>query len=100
MVDLIQELRERATDGDAYGSLETLEKIEIEMRTDRALLKEVLSPPVLTEMHNLLAEELGVNRKHMQVRRRVEQPKTRAMLFVKAMIVGVKHCESMVQKGQ
>jgi hypothetical protein len=99
MVNLVDELRERAGSGDAYGSLETLEKIEIEIRSNPELLKEVLSPPVLTELHNLLVEKLNVNRKHMQIRKRVTQPKTRGMLFVKAMIVGVKHCESMVQKG-
>ena len=100
MVNLIDEMRNHVNDGDAYKSLETLEKIEIEIRTNPELLKEILSPPVLTELHTMLAEKLKVNRKHMQVRRRVEQPKTRGMLFVKAMIVGVKHCESMVQKGQ
>jgi hypothetical protein len=99
MVNLVDELRERTNAGDAYGSLETLEKIEIEIRTNPELLKEILSPPVLTELHETLEEKLGVNRRHMQVRKRVTQPKTRGMLFVKAMIVGVKHSESMVSKG-
>ena len=99
MVDLIDELKDEIRNKDADKSLAMLEKVEMGMRTDIDLLNKFLSPATITELQAMLVEHLSVNQRHMQLRRRVPVAKTRAMLFVKAMIVGVKHCESMVQKG-
>ncbi len=99
MVDLIEELKTEIRSGNAETTLAKLEQVEMGIRTNAELLNEVLAPATLTGLHAMLVENLGVNQRHMQLRRRVPVAKTRGMLFVKAMIVGVKHCESMVQKG-
>ncbi len=99
MVDLIDELKDEIRSGNAETTLAKLEQVEMGIRTNIDLLNKVLAPAILTELHKMLVEHLGVNHRHMQLRRRVPVAKTRAMLFLKAMIVGVNHCESMVQKG-
>jgi glycerophosphoryl diester phosphodiesterase len=99
MVALVEKLKEDILVG-AEETLATLEEIEANVTRDIELLNEILSPPVITELHEMLVDHLKVNQRQMRLRRRVPVAKTRALLFVKAMIVGVKHCESMVQKSK
>lgn len=95
MVALIDTLKESIDNGDAPATLETLETIDKELPGNQELMAELLRPQTLTGIHQAMVEKLKVNQRHLKIRR-VPLPKTRAMLFVKAMINGVKNCESMV----
>lgn len=65
-------------------------KSQIENNTgDLAQL--IVSPAVITELHNMLIDNLGVVRRTMQLRARVPHPHRRALLFVQAMINGVNY---------
>jgi len=100
MVAIIEKLKTNILDNNAEAVLEDLEQLEAEARSDGTVMKAVLSPPVITELHELLEEHLGVNRRLMQIRRGNHSPKSRAILFIMAMKMGVSKSESMVQKGK
>jgi len=96
MVALVEKLKAAIIDKNAHEALATLERIVEIVRTDAELLQAILSPPVITELHQLLVDHLNVNRRHIQVRRRLPAARSRATLFVRCMIAGVKNCEFMV----
>jgi hypothetical protein len=54
---------------------------------DMALI--ITHPPVITELHQLLVEHMKVHPKAMMLKRRIENRKKRAYLFMQAMINGV-----------
>ena len=99
MVAIIEKLKADILDNNAEAVLEDLEQLEAESRSNAEVMKAILSPPVITEIHKMLVEHLGVNQRFMQIRRGNHTPKSRAVLFIMAMKVGVNKSESMVQKG-
>lgn len=56
----------------------------------------ITHPPIITELHKLIVEHMGVNQKNMQLRRRIDNRKRRAQLFLQAMMNGI----SMVNTGE
>lgn len=57
--------------------------------TDDETMAELTSPAVITELHEMLVEHLGVNQRLMQLRNRVPHRRRRAALFAQAMLNGV-----------
>jgi len=100
MVAIIEKLKANILDNDAEAVLEDLEQLEAEARSHVEVLKTILSPPVITEIHKMLVENLGVNQRFMQIRRGNHTPKSRAVMFIRGMKIGVGKSESMVQKGK
>jgi hypothetical protein len=89
---IIQELKDAIKERNISLVSEKLAQLEQEVHSNPQVLVEFLKPVTITELHKLL-KEMGVNPRLMQVRRRVAMPKPRAILFLKAMQIGVKHCE-------
>ena len=60
---------------------------------DDELIREIVDPEVISELHELLVEYLGVNPKAMKLKQRVPLRARRARLFVQAMKAGVNKVE-------
>lgn len=68
-------------------TLMVLESIETSL--DDELIAQITQPNVITELHDLLVEHLGVNPKAMKLGKRIPLRKQRAILFLRAMKNGV-----------
>lgn len=69
--------------------IEYMEALKSECLTTVELSNTVTTPVVITELHKMLVEHMGVNQRAMQLRNRVPNTTRRAMLFLQAMINGV-----------
>lgn len=58
---------------------------------DDNLALELTVPAVITELHQMLVEHLGVNQRLMQLRVKVPHRRKRAILFSQAMLNGVNY---------
>jgi len=56
---------------------------------DDQLIREITNPEVITELHAMLIEFLGVNPQAMKLKKRVALRHRRAILFLRAMKAGV-----------
>lgn len=69
--------------------IEYMEALKSECLTTVELSNTVTTPVVITELHKMLVEHMGVNQRAMQLRNRIPNTTRRAMLFLQAMINGV-----------
>ena len=86
---IIQELKDAILAKNVELVKEKLTELEQAIHTDVAVMVEFLKPVTITELHKLLKEELEVNPRRLQIRKRVSMPKPRAILFVKSLQAGV-----------
>lgn len=86
----IENLKEAILSKDQAAVLESLAELKVALNGNTALVDQITSPPVITELHNMLVEHLGVHPRAMMLRARVPGRVRRAVLFVQAMENGVK----------
>jgi hypothetical protein len=88
---LIENFIEKIETGDAEKSLEALDLIieKLGEGTDEDLRNEILTPTIITNLHELLIEHLDVPPRAMQLNRRFPNANVRAMMFAKAMHNGI-----------
>jgi len=87
---MINELKAAIIADDKEKVRTLLVKISEEIAKGHAdLINEITTPAVITELHSLLSEHLGVPPRTMMVKGRVTTRRGRASLFCRAMISGV-----------
>jgi len=84
-------LREVIRKGSKNQTLMVLDSIIDTIDEDMAKL--IVDPSVISELHELLVEHLGVNPRAMKLKGRVALRMRRAMLFLRAMRNGVSKVE-------
>lgn len=88
---LLEYFKEKIEEGDAEKAIAAIDMVHEKLQTDPELVKEVLDPAIITELHALLIEHLDVAPRAMQLNRRFPNANTRAVMFVKAMRNGLQH---------
>ena len=88
---LLENLKEKIEEGDADKALVAIDLVIEKIPTDGDLMTEILSPAIITELHELLIEHLEVAPRAMQLNRRFPNSRTRAVMFAKAMRNGIVH---------
>lgn len=88
---LLEYFKEKIEEGDAEKAIAAIDMVHEKLQTDPELVKEVLDPAIITELHALLIEHLDVAPRAMQLNRRFPNTNTRAVMFVKAMRNGLQH---------
>lgn len=88
---LLENFKEKIEEGDAEKALAALDLVIEKLPVDGDLITEILSPAIITELHELLIEHLAVPPRAMQLNRRFPNSKTRAVMFAKAMHNGISH---------
>ncbi len=88
---LLENFKEKIEEGDAEKAIVAIDMVHDKLQTDPDLVKEVLDPTIITELHALLIEHLDVTPRAMQLNRRFPNANTRAVMFVKAMRNGISH---------
>ena len=88
---LIENFIEKIETGDSQKSLDAIDLIIEKLDSDVDLVAEILNPAIITNLHELLIEHLGVAPRAMQLNRRFANPGVRALMFSKAMRNGVNH---------
>ncbi len=86
----IQKLKETILTKDSAAVLAALGELKNAINGNDALVDEITNPTVITELHNMQVEQLGVHPRMMMLRTRVPGRVRRAVLFVQAMENGVK----------
>ena len=89
MHKLIEDLKTHATAKDMEGAKATLLEMRTTVLQDKVLIGEIVQPAIISELHNLLIENFGVNTRAMQLKARVPRTASRALLFVRAMENGL-----------
>ena len=87
-VDMLKEVIEKGSKNQTLMVLDNL--IE---HFDDDLAKEIADPSVISELHDMLVEHLGVLPRAMKLKARVPLRNRRAMLFLRAMRNGVNKVE-------
>jgi hypothetical protein len=88
---LLENLKEKIEEGNADKALVAIDLVIEKLPEDGDLITEILSPVIITELHELLIEHLEVAPRAMQLNRRFSNSKTRAVMFAKAMRNGIVH---------
>ena len=88
---LIENFIEKIETGDSQKSLDAIDLIIEKLDSDIGLVAEILNPAIITNLHKLLIEHLGVAPRAMQLNRRFANSGVRALMFTKAMRNGVQH---------
>jgi hypothetical protein len=88
---LLENFKEKIEDGDSQKALDALDLVIEKLPEDGDLITEILTPAIITELHELLIEHLEVQPRAMQLNRRFPNSKTRAVMFAKAMRNGISH---------
>ena len=90
---LTENFIEKIETGDAEKALAALDLIieKLEAASDEDLRNEILTPAVITNLHELLIEHLDVVPRAMQLNRRFPNANVRALMFAKAMRNGIVH---------
>ena len=88
---LLENLKEKIEEGNADKALVAIDLVIEKLPSDNDLTMEILSPVIITELHELLIEHLEVAPRAMQLNRRFPNAKTRAVMFAKAMRNGIVH---------
>jgi len=88
---LLENLKEKIEEGNAEKALVAIDLVIEKIPDDGDLMTEILSPAIITELHELLIEHLEVAPRAMQLNRRFPNSKTRAVMFAKAMRNGITH---------
>lgn len=87
-IDMLKEVIEKGSKNQTLMVLDNiLENLDAE------LAKEITDPSVISELHNMLVEHLGVQPNAMKLKSRVALRMRRAMLFLRAMRSGVSKVE-------
>lgn len=88
---MVEKLHEAISSEDKKRVVEELESILAALQAKNPELASVIiHPPVITELHNRLVEVFQVPRRAMMLRNRVPGRDSRAILFTKAMLNGMK----------
>lgn len=88
---LLEYLNEKIEEGDADKAIAAIDLILEKLPTDADLVKEVIDPTIITNLHAALIEHLDVVPRAMQLNRRFPNANSRALMFVKAMRNGLVH---------
>ena len=88
---LLEYFKEKIEEGDAEKAIAAIDMVHEKLETDPELVREVLDPAIITELHQLLIDHLEVSPRAMQLNRRFPNANTRAVMFVKAMRNGLVH---------
>lgn len=86
---LLENFKEKIESGDADEALAAIDQVIEALPGDPDLMLDIISPAVITELHELLIEHLEVPPRAMQLNRRFPNTKTRSLMFAKAMRAGV-----------
>jgi len=87
---MLDDLKAAIRSGDKDKTRELLASLQEEISLGHSdLIAEITTPAVITELHSLLNENLGVPPRAMMVKGRVTSRRSRAALFCKAMRSGV-----------
>jgi hypothetical protein len=88
---LTENFIEKIESGNAEETLEAIDLIieKLESLEDEELRNEILTPDVITNLHELLIEHLSVPPRAMQLNRRFPNANTRAIMFARAMRNGI-----------
>ena len=89
-VSTISLLRGQILQSNATEVLSLLGNLREELNNNSALVQELTTPAVISELHRLLVEHLKVDPRAMMLKTRVPGRVRRAVLFVQAMENGVK----------
>ena len=90
---LLEYFNEKIEEGDADKAIAAIDLIIEKLPTDADLVKEVLDPAIITNLHAALINHLDVPPKAMQLNRRFPNANMRALMFVKAMRNGLVHTQ-------
>ena len=88
---LIENFIDKIESGNAEKALEAANLIVDKIPEDEDLRNEILKPEIITKLHELLIEHLGVSPRAMQLNRRFPNNTSRALMFTKAMCNGIAH---------
>ena len=86
----IEDLKYFIKEGDGEGAIAVLEDLQSTFPQDEESVGIITMPEVITELHGLLQEHLGVHPRAMMLKGRVPHRGRRAHLFAQAMINGIK----------
>ena len=90
MTDKIENLKKHIHEGDVDSVRESLLDIKQDIESgDVDLIEYIATPANITALHNDLCDNLGTNRRLLQLRARVSNGAHRSALFVQAMINAV-----------
>lgn len=88
-LEKIDALKQLILKNEKQPVVEYMEVLKNECLTTVELANTVTTPVVITELHKMLVEHMGVNQRAMQLKNRVPNTTRRATLFLQAMINGV-----------
>ena len=86
---IIDQLKDFIKSDDKDSTLKLMAEMQQDCLGEGDLFLVVTHPPVITELHRLLIDHMGVHPKAMMLKRRIDNRKKRAYLFMQAMINGV-----------
>jgi hypothetical protein len=89
MSETVESLKRAITSGDKSATLKRLDEITDLIPMTPDLVIEMITPSVITELHELLIKHLEINPRLMMLRHRVPAQARRALMFVQAMRNGV-----------
>ena len=90
MQTLTENFIEKIKTGNANDALEAIDAIIEKLESiDEELRNEILSPTVITNLHELLVEHLEVPPRSMMLNRRFPNANTRGIMFARAMRNGI-----------
>jgi len=75
---------------DREKTVEALTALQLALPNDEESIARIIMPVVITELHQMLIDNLGVHPRAMLLKARVPNKNRRANLFVQAMINGVR----------
>lgn len=87
----VDQLKEAILSKDIDQVNEKLSNLYKEIPSNDLLMQIITTPAVITELHVMMVENLGVNQRLMRLNARVAHRRKRALLFVQAMMNGVKY---------
>ena len=87
-IDILKEVIEKGSKSQTLMVLDNMME-----HLDDDLARSVVDPEIITNLHQMLIEHLGVNPKAMKLKSRVPTRMRRAMLFLRAMRNGVNKVE-------
>ena len=90
---LLEYFNEKIEEGDVDKTIAAVDLIIEKLPSDPDLVKEVLDPKIITELHAALINEFDVAPKAMQLNRRFPNANVRAVMFAKAMRNGLVHTQ-------
>lgn len=88
---LLEYLTEKIEESDVDKAIAAIDLILEKLPTDSELVKEVIDPTIITNLHEALIEHLDVVPRAMQLNRRFTNATVRAVMFTKAMRNGLVH---------